>query len=67
MDTGDFKNGNGELVLYYENGEVHYKGELINGRAHGKWIYRTNTGFEDFKIISKGLRENGSSFEPWWL
>ena len=37
-------NGNGDVILYFENKKVHSKGSYVEGKKHGYWIFYSDSG-----------------------
>lgn len=44
LDFGEFKNGNGKVRKFYENGKLKEVGEFKNGCRHGKWTRYSEKG-----------------------
>lgn len=59
LDKGSFKNGNGLVNVYYDNGKIHHSGMYKNGRADGKWLYVTDTGARDTVVYKNGYDDWG--------
>jgi len=53
LNANDEKHG--EWIVYWNNGQLHYKGEYINGKHHGDWVWYHING----QLYSKGEYING--------
>ena len=57
IGTGKYKNGKREgfWIVYYDNGQLMYKGNWKNGKREGAWVSYWNSG----KLKNKGIYKNG--------
>jgi len=59
------RNANGERhgdwIVYWDNGELFYKGSFINNKRHGDWIDYYHNGQLDYK----GSYINGKRVGMW--
>jgi antitoxin component YwqK of YwqJK toxin-antitoxin module len=58
-----FKNGKeeGPLISYWDNGQLHDKGEYKNGKKEGSWVSYWNNG----QLWRKGAYKNGEKEGRW--
>ena len=62
--VGSFKNGkmDGAWVVYYNNGQLFYKGNYRNGEKEGPWVEYYDNG----QLKLKGVYKNGKE-EGYWI
>ena len=61
LDFGTFKNGNGIIKLYSDDGLLRRSGELKSGLKEGFWLLYSNRGLYDSILYKHGIKE-GESF-----
>ena len=63
LRNGSIKNGKreGAWVGYYDNGQLHFKGNYKNGKREGAWICYWNNG----QLYSKRNYKNGKKEGAW--
>lgn len=59
LNYGNFKDGNGLVNVYHNNGKLEYSGRYKNGKAEGKWIYITDRGHQDTIVYKNGVNDWG--------
>ena len=61
MEKGDFINGNGEVIDYYENGKIFSKKKYENGYLNGRHV----SFFPNGKIAEDGIYINAKKVGTW--
>ena len=59
LDSGSFKDGNGILKVYYDDGKLKDMGLVKNGRPTGEWVNYKDTGAEQKVIYKNGYDDWG--------
>lgn len=59
--TQTLTNGNGTLITYHKNNRIASRGQMINGRHEGEWLYWNINGF----LIKKGNYSNNIKVGFW--
>ena len=63
LEQGKMKDGkkDGPWVMYFDSGQLEYKGTYNNGKKEGPWVSYWDNG----QLLSKGTYKNGKKEGPW--